>query len=90
MKEDAFKKSRYLHQGLIPDNVPYTNVSLHLVEGMTLDVSADKLVFKSHRWSKPEGGLYDEFTILPDGKVVDGAKVQIYELRPAPPVKKKK
>lgn len=88
VKQDAFLKYRYLNQGIIPDNVPYTNVVLHAAEGMTLDVTPGKLIFKSHRWNKIDGGFYDEFAITPDGKVLDNPGAQVFELAPAPAKKK--
>ena len=50
---------------------PYTLVVLNIAEGMTLDVSDEKLVFKSYRWSVPEGGFCDAFEVYPDGTVKD-------------------
>ena len=53
----------------IPARFPYVNLILHAHEAMTVDVSPEKLVFKSHRWHKAAGGLYDAFELLPDGTV---------------------
>ena len=56
---------------VIPERFPYVEISCHLGEAMTVDVSPEKLTFKSHRFSKPEGGFYDAFELYPDGKVKD-------------------
>ncbi len=77
----------YLKRWPIPDNVPYTLVVGHLVEGMTIDVEKDKITLKSHRWNKPEGGFYDAFEMYPDGSIkelVESTAIPI----PAPNVKK--
>ena len=63
----------------VEGTVPYTVVICHFIEGMSLDVSAEKLVFKSHRWlRKPQDGLHDAFEITPDGKVKDLIKVDVF------------
>ncbi len=63
--------SAYIRKTVIPDNVPYTLVVCHLTEAMTIDVSNEKLIFQSHRYSKPDGGFYDAFEMYPDGSVKD-------------------
>lgn len=40
-------------------------------EALTIDVAPDKLIVKSHDWSKPGLPLHDACEIKPDGKVVD-------------------
>ena len=54
-----------------PEKFPYVSVVYDCGGVVTIDVSPEKLVFKAHRWDKPEGGLYDAFEISPDGKVKD-------------------
>ncbi len=80
---------KYLSRSPIPDNVPYTLVVGHLVEGMTIDVTKDKLTVRSHRWGKPEGGLYDAFEVYPDGTVKDIIDVEVLAV-PEPKTKAKK
>ena len=48
---------------------PYTMVSLNMCEGMIMDVSPEKLTFKSHKWNNVKGGLADAFEIYPDGSI---------------------
>lgn len=80
---------KYILRDPIPDNVPYTLVVCHLVEGMTIDVTPAKLTVKSHRWNRVEGGLYDAFEITPDGKVADLIKATVVPIvQPAPKAKK--
>ena len=67
---DQFNIPRYLkNKSFQPKN--YHMISLNQAEAMTLEVSPEKLTFKSHRWSNPEGGLVDAFEIYPDGSVKD-------------------
>ncbi len=68
---------------------PYTLVVLKDPEGMTLDVSDEKLVFKCYLWNVPEGGFRDVFEIYPDGTVKDLLPgTEIFPI-PLPEVKKK-
>lgn len=60
-----------------PVKAPYTLVVLHLVEGMTLEVSPEKLIFKSHNWHSVTPDLYDAFEIYPDGSVKDLIEVPV-------------
>ena len=62
---------KYFSRTPIPDRFPYVQVIGHLCEAMTVDVSPEKLVFKSHRFGFADGALYDAFELYPDGKVVD-------------------
>lgn len=69
---------------------PYTVVVCRFLEGMTVDVSPEKLVFKSHRWLYlPQNDLYDAFEITPDGKVKDLIKVDVFPFPAPAPAKKK-
>ena len=58
----------------------YTNVVLDQTECMTLDVSPEKLVFKSYDWTKGKDVLRDSFEIYPDGSVKDLMKVKVNPL----------
>ena len=53
----------------IPARYPYVNLILNAHESMTLDISPEKVLFRSHRWYKSKGGLYDAFELYPDGTV---------------------
>jgi len=94
-QEPDLKKSKdylpnYIRDNLATNDCRYAVVVLHLVEGMTIDVSPEKLVFQSHRWNNPDGGLYDAFAIAPDGKVTDLMEVERFPLVPIPPKDAKK
>ena len=67
---------------------PYTMVTLDVQEGMILEVTPQKLIFKSHKWRTPEGGLRDAFEIYPDGSVKDLQECN--KLSPPPPAPQKK
>ena len=54
---------------------------------MTIDVTPEKLVFKSHYWRTTEGKLHDHFEIYPDGTVKDLQPIFHLDLTP-PPAKK--
>ena len=69
-----FLKSR------IPERFPYVSVVCHAGEAMTLDVSPSRLVFKSHRFNRPERGYYDAFEITKDGSVNDLVETEAYPL----------
>ncbi len=49
----------------------YCQVIGRQCEALTIDVSPEKLVVKSHNWDTAEGKLHDAFEILPDGSVRD-------------------
>ena len=66
---------------------PYTQVVCNLVEAMTIDVTPEKLIFKSHHWRTTEGKLHDHFEIYPDGTVKDLQPIFHLDLTP-PPAKK--
>ena len=66
---------------------PYTQIVCDLVEAMTIDVTPEKLVFKSHYWRTTEGKLHDHFEIYPDGTVKDLQPIFHLDLTP-PPAKK--
>jgi hypothetical protein len=55
---------------LTPD-YNFTEVLCSLVEGMTIEVTPQKLTVRSHLWNQPEGGLRDAFEIHPDGSAKD-------------------
>lgn len=63
--------SRYLKASQIPDRFPYVSVLCNLCEAMTIQVSPEKLEFRSHDVSTAEGKLFDAFAVHPDGKVED-------------------
>lgn len=69
---------KYMKREKIPEGVPYTLVVGNMLEAATIDVSSDKLVFKSHRWNKEGGGYYDAFELCPDGTVKDLVEVTAY------------
>ncbi len=62
---------KYFAKFMPKEPFPYVQVACHLGEAMTVDVSPEKLVFKSHRTRLLDGALYDAFELYPDGKVVD-------------------
>ncbi len=69
----------------------YHEIICTLVEGMTIDVAPDKLVFKSHLWSKcPGSDLRDHFELYPDGRIKPLMDVQAFPLPPPPEPKTKK
>ena len=72
-----------------PDRFPYVSIVCRTSEALTIDVSEEKLVFKSHRWGTAEGGLYDAFEVTADGKVTDLVKTTVVPWpQPAPKTKK--
>ncbi len=75
--EKLTRKNRYEFKP-----VPYTQVTCDLMEAMTIDVSPEKLVFKSYNWRTNEGKLVDHFEILPDGSVKDLQPVFHRDLTP--------
>ena len=72
----------------IPDGIAYTQITGNYTEGMTIDVTPDKLIIKSHAWERVGGGLIDACEITPDGKVKDLVPVTV--ITPAPQKAKKK
>ena len=72
----------------IPDGIAYTQITGNYTEGMTIDVTPDKLIIKSHAWERVGGGLFDACEITPDGKVKDLVPVTV--ITPAPQKAKKK
>ncbi len=62
---------RFIKKKTIPDNIPYPLVVGSQCEAMTIDVSNEKLVVKSHAWKREAGGLNDAFEIYPDGTLKD-------------------
>lgn len=72
----------------IPDGIVYTQITGNYTEGMTIDVTPDKLIIKSHVWDQVGGGLKDACEITPDGKVKDLVPVTV--ITPAPQKAKKK
>lgn len=69
-------------RGKIPERFPFVSVVCHAGEAMTIDVSSEKLVFKSHRYTDKAGGVYDAFEINADGKVNDLVLTTVYPLNP--------
>lgn len=69
---------RYI--GKFVSDFNYTLVVGHLTEGMTLDVTPEKLTFRSYCWNEGSGSLNDAFEIMPDGKVKDLMKVKSFPL----------
>ena len=77
---------------LQPDN-NFTHVLCALMEGMTIEVSPQKLTVRSHRWNHATGGLRDAFEIRSDGSVKDLMEVKSFPCGPveaAPPSDKSK
>ena len=59
----------------------YHEIICTLVEGMTIDVAPDKLVFKSHLWNKRPGtNLRDHFELYPDGRIKPLMEVSSFPL----------
>ena len=71
----------------VPERFPYVAVSCECTEGMTIEVSPEKLTVKSHRWSVKDGGLRDAFELTPDCQVKDLVETTAYSFVP-PPAKK--
>ncbi len=69
----------------------YSLVVCNLAETMTLEVTPEKLTFKSHEWRDDSGKLHDAFEIYPDGKTKDLIDVKKFPIQPfsEPPKKKK-
>ena len=68
----------------------YHEIICSLVEGMTIDVAPDKLVFRSHLWNKyPGTDLRDHFELYPDGRIKPLMEVASFPLPPPPQPKKK-
>ena len=63
-----YPSSRYCAKS-IPERFPFVNLILNAHEAMTVDVTAEKLTFRSHRWYMEQGGYYDAFELYPDGMV---------------------
>lgn len=63
---------------------PYTQIICNLVEGMTIEITPEKLIFKSHNWRSGEGKFYDYFEIMPDGSVKDLQPIYHMDLTPPP------
>lgn len=70
----------------VPERFPYVAVSCECTEGMTIEVSPEKLTVKSHRWSVKDGGLRDAFELTPDCQVKDLIETTAYSF--VPPAKK--
>ncbi len=69
----------------------FNEIICTLVEGMTIDVSPDKLVFKSHLWRKEPGtDLRDHFELHPDGTIKPLMDVPAFPIPPPPQPKAKK
>ena len=73
------KAGPYPSRNTFSNDFNYAEVYCHIQEGMTIDVTKDKLTIKSHLWSKyPGTGLRDAFELLPDGSVHDLMEVKTY------------
>ena len=72
----------------LPERFPYVQIIGHVVEAMTIDVSPEKLVFKSHNYDFPNGGLFDAFELYPDGTIKDLVETTAFTI--PPPAKSKK
>ena len=57
---------------------------------MTIDVSPEKLVFKSHNYRTPDGGLFDAFELHPDGTIKDLVETTVFQVPPPKAPAKKK
>lgn len=74
------KAGPYPSRSTFSNEYHYAEVYCHLTEGMTIDVTRDKLTIKSHLWSVPPGtGLRDAFELLPDGSVRDLMKIKTFD-----------
>ena len=71
---------KHFCRGKVPARFPFVSVVCNVCEAMTVDVSPAKLVFRSHRFSRREGGYYDAFEITADGKVNDLVETTAYPL----------
>ena len=70
----------YMNRYSIPAEKTFNQIVLHQPEAMILEVTPEKLIFKSHAWHRVEGGLYDAFEITPDGKVKDLIPVHVFPM----------
>ncbi|MBR3707863.1 MAG: metallophosphoesterase [Lentisphaeria bacterium] len=75
----------YMTRYDIPDAKTFNQIVLHQPEAMILEVTPQKLIFKSYAWRKVTGGLYDAFEIMPDATVKDLIPVHVF---PKPEKKK--
>ena len=75
----------YMTRYDIPDAKTFNQIVLHQPEAMILEVTPQKLIFKSYAWGKVTGGLYDAFEIMPDATVKDLIPVHVF---PKPEKKK--
>lgn len=92
-RKDADPKNfppKYLSRVAIPDNEPYTLITVQMAGAMTMEASADKLVFKNHDHHYIGGGMLDSFEILPDGTVKDLMEVYSAPIPQPQPKNKKK
>lgn len=71
MSEEALAKAIKRSFPMLADDFVFCEVTCRLVEGMTMDVTKDKLVVRSHDTSDDTGCLFDAFEVMPDGSVND-------------------
>lgn len=82
---------KWFCRNVFPERFPYVSIVLHQNDAMTVDVSSEKLVFKSHQYQKTDGALFDAFEISPDGKVKDLIEMTVVPwAQPEPKAAKKK
>ena len=71
------KAGPYPSRNTFSNDYHYAEVYGHLQEGMTIDVTREKLTIKSHLWDVyPGTGLRDAFELFPDGSVHDLMEVK--------------
>ena len=75
----------YMTRYDIPEAKTFNQIVLHQPEAMILEVTPQKLIFKSYDWHNVNGGLYDAFEIMPDATVKDLIPVHVF---PKPEKKK--
>lgn len=80
-RNDPKPYNNYMTRYGIPDAKKFNQIVLHQPEAMILEVTPEKLIFKSYAWSRAGGGLYDAFEITPDAGVRDLIPVHVF---PAP------
>lgn len=70
LNETTLKKAVKAYP-FVSEDFNFCEVACHLVEGMTLEVTPQKLIVKSHDYRYDDGQLNDSFEVLPSGEIVE-------------------
>ncbi len=71
-EEETEARARKFYTAFTTNDFNYCEVSCHVGEAMTIDVTEEKLSVRSVNWRDPNGdSLHDAFEIAPDGRVTE-------------------